>query len=184
MSARKMNVVLRTMALSIIFAVLLVACSTSESPSRGEQVKPQPTGSETTKFDGSWRTDCFKDRLFNVPEDAQPDGYVQTTLNIDSTTKTYSNNRRKYTDSQCTIANPDDAGRIQSGKFRFDGVTTTISGLEATIVRYFFNGTVSDLIGLLYRDGDILYVEQRESTLIEDIVPNQLSLGVAWRLVN
>jgi len=51
------------------------------------------------------------------------------------------------------------------------------------VVRY-FNGSGPDLTGLLFREGDLLYREDRQGTLIEDIVPTELALLFPWQLVN
>lgn len=136
------------------------------------------------EFDGTWRADCFENRIFMVPEEAQPDGYTQTTLTIDSGTNAYSESRQIYLDSQCILEDPDSNARVQSGDILFEGILTTDTGLEATLVLYFNKGTVPDLTGLLYREGDILYRDVRQSTVIEDGVPGVLSLSNPWQLVN
>lgn len=200
MSVSKLNIGSFTKIVWLITGVFLAGCSSSDPEPMGEQVTPQTTdsendpvmpqstglgtGLENEKFDGSWRADCFKDSLFGVPEEAQPDGYMQKTLTINSSTNSYSLVTLFYTDSQCVIDNADAKPGDVSGDIRFDGLSTTRSGLEATVVYYFNNGTSPDVTGLLYRDGDILYLEERGSTLIEDIVPDKLSLSVPWRLVN
>jgi len=66
----------------------------------------------------------------------------------------------------------------------FDGITTTSSSLVATVIRYFSKGTSPDTVGLLYRDGDILYRDLSQTTLIEDIVPSDVNLSYPWYLVN
>lgn len=176
MSTAKLNVVSRTsarMGLCIIAGVLIASCSATGPGDR--QINP--------KFDGTWLGECYENRIFMVPEEDQPEGYVRSTLVIDSSTNSYSTTRRVYVDSQCLVENPDANNNTVSGDIAFDGVTTTRSGLEATVVRYFNDGTVPDLIGLLYRDGNVLYRDLRQSTLIEDIVPDQLSFSTPWQLV-
>ena len=139
----------------------------------------------TTEFDGTWRSDCSKFGVVGVPEEDQPDEYAASTLTIDSSTKSYSRAVLLFTDPECTKENPDDpTGPRSSGEFVFDGTVTTNSGLEATVVRYFSSGTSPDLVGLLYRDGDLLYRELRQSTLIEDIAPTELALSSPLRLVD
>ncbi len=195
-----MSFVLITIALSVVTCVLLVGCSSSGTDSNGEQVDSQSTesgttdagtGSETTNgsvtadFDGTWRTDCFENTVFGLPEDSQPDGYVQRSLTIDSTASARSETRQIYTDAQCTIEDPDEPAVGGSGDILFEGVVTTSTGLEATVVRYVGNGSNPDLIGLLYREDNVLFRELRQSTaIIEDEVPTNLSLSVPWRLVD
>ena len=200
-----MKFVSRTMALSLVAGVLLAGCSSNDSDSTAEPVETQSTdtgetGTETTDsgntdtgntdtmttdFDGTWRSECMENRLFDVDEEDQPGGYVQSTLTIHSVSESYSERTLLYTDSQCTLEDPDDATlRGSSGEIIFDGVTTTSSGMVTTVVRYNPNGTSPATVGLLYRDGDILYRDLIQSTLIEDIVPTTLSLSNPWRLIN
>ena len=205
MHVAKMKFVSRTMAFGLIAGVLLAGCSSNDSDSTAEPVGTQSAettdaGSETgetgttdtgntdtmtTDFDGTWRSECKENRLIDVDEEDQPDGFVQSTLTIDSVSESYSERTLLYTDSQCTLEDPEDATlRGSSGEIIFDGVTTTSSGMVATVVRYNPNGTSPATVGLLYRDGDILYRDLIQSTLIEDIVPSTLSLSNPWRLVN
>jgi len=41
-----------------------------------------------------------------------------------------------------------------------------------------------DLVGLLYRDGDILYRDGRSSGIIDESILTELYLSFPWRLVN
>lgn len=200
MYATKMNFVSRAMALSLIAGVLLAGCSSNDPDSTADPVETQSaeitdagtgttdngtTNTMTTDFAGTWRNECREHRLIDVDEEDQPGGYVQSTLTLDSTNNTYSERILLYTDSQCTLEDPDKpilSG--SSGEFIFDGVTTTSSGMEATIVRYNTGGTNPEMIGLLYRDGDVLYRDLSDLTLILDIVPKALDLSNPWRLVN
>jgi len=202
MLLKKMNVVSRTMALVLLSGFFLVGCGSDGADTSTELVETQSTDSETTDdstgtetadntaepviadFDGTWRAGCFAVRSFMEPEEDQPNGYSQTTLSIDSKASTYSTTMRLYTDSQCMAENPDLAAIQRSGEILFDGVTTTSSGLEATVARYFSAGSSPDLIGLLYREDDVLYRELRQSTLIEDIAPTDLNLSNPWQLVD
>jgi len=196
MSVAEVKFVMRSMALSIVTGIFAIGCGSGSSDADGNQAgtqtegadggqaEPETAGSSPSDFDGLWRTDCVAQTVFGVPEDSQPEGYLSRTLTLDSATKTYSTTTQMYTDSQCTVEDPNNAAITVSGEILFDGTVTTSSGLEASVVRYFNNGTSPDLIGLLYRDGDTLYRELRQSTLIENEVPSELSLSVAWRLVN
>jgi len=184
MSASKVTTYLLKVIFSLISSLLLAGCGSSGSNSEKDPVSPQTAELGTAGFDGSWSAGCFKDSLIGVPEADQPDGYIQRTLTIDSSAKSYSESTLRYKDSQCTEENTDAKVISVSGDIAFDGLTTTRSGLEATIVRYFNNGTSPDYIGLLYRDGDVLYRDQGPGTVIEDKVPDQLILQVPWQLVN
>lgn len=195
MSVSKIKIFSFTMALSIGSGVFLMGCSSSD-PDSSEPVQSQTTGGDSmddmneenmagslvTEFDGSWQSDCIEYRLFDIPEEDQPGGYVHRTLTIDSSAGTYSERRQIFTDMDCATEDPDRPATGVSGQIVFDGTTMTSSGLEATIVRYTDNGA-ADLVGLLYREDNVLYRELRESTLIEDIVPTELGLSNPWRLV-
>ena len=199
MNTTQMKFVLCTMALSHIAGFFLAGCGSDSSDSNEELTEIQSAGSETTgtlsettgsgsqitAFDGTWGAECMENRLFMVAEEDQPGGYVQRTLTIDSSNSSYSELTLLYTDLQCTIEDPDDATLAGSaGDIRFDGLITSNSGMVATVVRYFNNGSSPDLVGLLYRDGDVLYRDVSQSTLIENVVPVELSLSNPWRLIN
>jgi len=176
MNIVKMNFGIRTTlgALSLIASVLLVGCSSSGSE---EKEEPVVTATVNATFDGTWRSDCFKQFVDNIPEEDQPDGYIQRTLTIDSATNAYSTTPNVYTDSQCMLEDPEH-------KIKFDGIVTTSSGMDATVARYYSDKDSPDLVGLLYRDGDILYREAGQSGVIDDSIPTALDLSNPWRLVN
>ena len=191
----RMNFGIRTTlgALSLIASVLLVGCSSSGSEENGEPVVPQSTDTETTDeptatvnttFDGTWRSDCAEYRFDNIPEESQPGKFIRRTLTIDSATNVYSSTGHLYTDSQCMLENPEHNVVVFTGEIKFDGIVTTSSGMDATVARYYSDHDIPDLVGLLYRDGDILYREARPSGIIDDSIPTALNLSNPWRLVN
>jgi len=202
MNIVKMNFGIRTTlgALSLIASVLLVGCSSSgsEEPetnggATGEEMADDSTSNETTDdstasvnaaFNGTWRTDCAEQRFDNIPEENQPGVFIQRTLTIDSATKAFSTTRRDYTDSQCMLEDPEQTVVVFTGEIKFDGVVTTSSGMDATVARYFSDQDIPDVVGLLYRDGDILYREVAQSGIIDDSIPTTLDLSKPWRLVN
>ena len=199
MNTTQMKFVLCTMALSHIAGFFLAGCGSDSSDSNEELTEIQSAGSETTgtlsettgsgsqitAFDGTWGAECMENRAFLVPEEDQPGGYVQRTLTIDSSEGSYTELTLLYTDLQCTVEDPNDATLTgSSGDIVFDSLVTTSTGMEATVVRYLSSGSSPDLIGLLYRDGDILYRDVRQSTLLEDVAPVELSLSNRWRLIN
>ena len=213
MNIVKMNFGTRTTlgTLSLIASVLLVGCSSSGSEENEEPVSPQTTDTETTggdageentdestnnettddstatvnaAFDGTWRSDCAELRFDNIPEDSQPGTFIQRTLTIDSATNAYSTTRNNYTDSQCMLEDPEETVFVFTGEIKFDGIVTTSSGMDATVARYFSDDDTPDVVGLLYRDGDILYREAAQSGVIDDSVPTELNLSMPWRLVN
>gem|GEM_PF-3613743 len=141
----------------------------------------QPIGAGVAAFDGTWLSACRESGTFGASPEDEPEQYARSTLVIDSGAGTYSDRMRLYTDPGCSTEDPSAAGPRSSGRIEFDGTTTTSSGLEAAVVRYTSDGTSPDLVGLLYRDGDVLYRERRESTLIEDVVPTELALSNPWR---
>ena len=211
MNTTKMTFFSRTLAVSLITGVCLAGCGSSGSDPDEEPIDTQTTetettgtgsadsgntdtasettesGSQVTQFDGTWRANCIEKRVFMANEEDQPGGSAQRMLTINSGDGTYTTSEQDYTDSECMVADPEDpvdtSGAV-TGKIRFDGVITTSSGMEASVV-YYDNGSSPELSGLLYRDGDVLYRELRdESTLIEDDVPVGLALGDPWQLVN
>ena len=179
----KMNVV-RGATLGLLTGLFMTGCESENNESESSQNPIQTNEVVTDEFDGTWRANCFARRIFNVPEENQPDGFAQSALTIDSVTGIFSISTITYTDSQCRIRDSAVNERNNSGTFMFDGVTTTSSGLEATVIRYDYNGSLPDRVGLLYRQDDVLYRDSNSTTLIEDIVPNRLALNNGWQLVN
>ena len=199
MNATDIKISLHTLALSLGTGLFLAGCGSSGSDSNDELLETQSTvpestgtssvttdpGSRNAGFDGTWGAECMENRAFLVPEEDQPGGYVQRTLTIDSSEGSYTELTLLYTDLQCTVEDPNDATLTgSSGDIVFDSLVTTSTGMEATVVRYLSSGSSPDLIGLLYRDGDILYRDVRQSTLLEDVAPVELSLSNRWRLIN
>jgi len=168
---------------ALMACVFLVGCELTESEMQDIQSENQAVGADASRFDGTWRSQCVENQIVGAPEAHQPDGYVQSTLALDSATNSYIFITKKYFGPQCGPVNQGALVREQSGDISFDGLTTTSSGLEATVVRYFNNGTVPDTTGLLYRDGDILYRDLTEGSVIEDIVPTQLAFRYPWQLL-
>lgn len=176
----KTSLVLRQVAVALVLVLLFAACSASVADIDTSEAVDR--GTVTAEFDGTWRSECAENRLFDVPEEDQPEGYVQTILTIDSSTNSYSRSTIVYFGDDCRTIDTGQNGRGSSGDLAFEGVTTTRSGLEATVVRYTPRGTAPEEVGLLYREGDVLYQDVINSTLIEDVVPTDVSLSHPWRL--
>ncbi len=171
-----------TTLLSLTISAFLTGCG---SDVNDELSEIQSTGIDGIEFNGIWLSRCFEREVFMAAEEDQPDGYTQTSLTIDSSTRSYAQRTMVYTDSQCAIEDAENPISLRSsGEIDFRGLTTTNSGLDATIVRYISNSSSPDLTGLLYREGDILYRESRQSTLLEDTIPDELSLSNPWQLAN
>ena len=185
-----------TIAVILIAGVFVTGCGSSDSNSGSEQsvtesddsAADDETGDQAAalaNFDGMWQTECSEFRVFGEPENAPPEGYVQVVLSLDSATSTYSRATRRYTDEQCVIEDTSVNTGVASGQIRAEGVVTTTTGLEATMVRYNSDDPSREILGLLYRDGDTLYRESRQSTVIEPgVVPTELALSSPLRLVN
>lgn len=152
--------------LGLIAGLVLAACSSST----------------TTEFDGTWVGGCNERFTIGAPEEDQPEGYVQGTLTIDSSTNTYSEVHQPYSDAECTSRDRDTRVWDVSGEVVFDGLSTTREGLEATVARYSPSGSSPATVGLLYREGDVLYRDVNLSSVIEDRVPDNVATKYPWTL--